>query len=81
MKTLKSERLTLKMIEPDEIEEIVAITTSDNDGSRALLSKLGFTYVKVQEALSDTVELLLYQMSLGESNYGDFRDSSWRVAD
>ncbi|MEF1291831.1 GNAT family N-acetyltransferase, partial [Vibrio sp. M260118] len=50
--------------ESTEIEEIVAITTSDNEGSRALLSKLGFTYIKVQEALSDTVDLLLYQMSL-----------------
>lgn len=47
-----------------EITELVAITTSDNGASQALLTKLGFTYVKVQEAISDTVDLLLYQMSL-----------------
>ncbi|EEX93840.1 putative acetyltransferase [Vibrio orientalis CIP 102891 = ATCC 33934] len=47
-----------------EIDELVAITTSDNGASQALLTKLGFTYVKVQEAISDTVDLLLYQMSL-----------------
>lgn len=46
------------------IDELVAITTSDNVGSRALLTKLGFTYVKVQEPISDTVDLLLYQMNL-----------------
>jgi len=47
-----------------EIDELVAITTSDNGASQALLTKLGFTYVKVQDAISDTVDLLLYQMSL-----------------
>ena len=46
------------------IDELVAITTSDNQGSQALLNKLGFTYIKVQDAISDTVDLLLYQMSL-----------------
>jgi len=46
------------------IDELVAITTSDNNASQALLTKLGFTYVKVQEVISDTVDLLLYQMSL-----------------
>jgi RimJ/RimL family protein N-acetyltransferase len=50
--------------ETNKIEDLVAITTSDNKGSRALLSKLGFTYVKVQDTLSDTVDLLLYQLSL-----------------
>jgi len=50
--------------ETNKIENLVAITTSDNQGSRALLSKLGFTYVKVQDTLSDTVDLLLYQLSL-----------------
>ncbi|TFH92626.1 GNAT family N-acetyltransferase [Vibrio ouci] len=47
-----------------KITELVAITTSDNGASQALLTKLGFTYVKVQDAISDTVDLLLYQMSL-----------------
>lgn len=46
------------------IQELVAITTSDNSASKALLIKLGFTYVKVQQALSDTVDLLLYQRNL-----------------
>lgn len=46
------------------IAELVAITTSDNCASRALLSKLGFTYVKVQEHLTDTIDLLLYQQKL-----------------
>lgn len=43
------------------IDQLVAITTSDNDSSRALLSKLGFSYIKVQQSLSDTIDLLLYQ--------------------
>lgn len=46
------------------IDELIAITTSDNLGSQALLNKLGFTYIKVQDAISDKVDLLLYQMSL-----------------
>ncbi|MEZ8101803.1 GNAT family N-acetyltransferase [Vibrio bivalvicida] len=50
--------------ETNKIEDLVAITTSDNQRSRALLSKLGFTYVKVQDTLSDKVDLLLYQLSL-----------------
>jgi len=45
----------------ERIEQLVAITSDDNQGSRALLTKLGFTNVKVQQAISDKVDLLLYQ--------------------
>ncbi|KJY84039.1 acetyltransferase [Vibrio galatheae] len=50
--------------EQASIKDLVAITTSDNLASRALLSKLGFTYVKVQDVLSDTVDLILYQLTI-----------------
>lgn len=46
------------------IQQLVAITTSDNLASRTLLSKLGFNYVKVQDVLSDTVDLILYQLTV-----------------
>ncbi|MCG9595804.1 GNAT family N-acetyltransferase [Vibrio sp. Isolate25] len=46
-----------------DIDELVAITSSDNEGSKALLNRLGFTYVKVQNQISDKVDLLLYQLS------------------
>lgn len=51
-------------IKTSHIDELVAITTSDNQASRALLTKLGFTYIKVQQKISDKVDLLLYQLSL-----------------
>tara|TARA_Y100001956_G_scaffold80665_1_gene96329 strand:- start:3104 stop:3637 length:534 start_codon:yes stop_codon:yes gene_type:complete len=47
-----------------DIEELVAITTSDNIPSQRLLNKLGFTYIKLQNKISDTIELLLYQLKL-----------------
>lgn len=46
------------------ISELVAITTSENQASQALLNKLGFTYIKVQDSLSDTIDLLLFQQTL-----------------
>ncbi len=46
------------------INELVAITTSDNHGCQALLNKLGFTYIKVQDTISDTIDLLLFQYTL-----------------
>lgn len=47
----------------EAIGELVALTSSDNTASRALLTKLGFSYIKVQQPISDKVELLLYQNS------------------
>lgn len=47
-----------------QIDELIAITTSDNIASQKLLSRLGFTYVKVESKLSDTIDLLLYRLPL-----------------
>lgn len=44
-----------------DIEQVVAITSSDNLASQALLVKLGFSYRKIQSQLSESVDLLLYQ--------------------
>lgn len=52
--------------EREDIKDLVAITTSDNISSQKLLTKLGFTYIKVQKPISDTIDLLLYQLSLVE---------------
>lgn len=49
--------------QPD-IDELIAITTSDNERSKKLLTQLGFTYIKVESKLSPTIDLLLYQLPL-----------------
>lgn len=49
-----------------DIEELVAITSSDNEASKSLLNRLGFTYVKVQGQISDKIDLLLYQLSFAD---------------
>ena len=49
-----------------DIDELVAITSSDNEASKSLLNRLGFTYVKVQSQISDKIDLLLYQLSFAD---------------
>ncbi|WP_159737055.1 GNAT family N-acetyltransferase [Vibrio atypicus] len=49
------------------IDELVAITTSDNFASQKLLNTLGFNYIKVQSKISDTIDLLLYQLKLTDN--------------
>ncbi|NOI28495.1 GNAT family N-acetyltransferase [Vibrio coralliilyticus] len=49
-----------------DIDELMAITSSDNEASKSLLNRLGFTYVKVQNQISDKIDLLLYQLSFAD---------------
>ncbi|NOH62675.1 GNAT family N-acetyltransferase [Vibrio sp. RE88] len=49
-----------------DIDELVAITSSDNEASKSLLNRLGFTYIKVQNQISDKIDLLLYQLSFAD---------------
>ncbi|MCC2522169.1 GNAT family N-acetyltransferase [Vibrio coralliilyticus] len=49
-----------------DIKELVAITSSDNEASKSLLNRLGFTYIKVQNQISDKIDLLLYQLSFAD---------------
>lgn len=51
-----------------DIDHLVAITTSDNIRSIALLEKLGFRFQRVEEALSDNVNLNLYGLDLGSDS-------------
>ncbi|MFA0725160.1 GNAT family N-acetyltransferase, partial [Vibrio sp. 10N.222.49.E5] len=48
-----------------DIDHLVAITTSDNIRSIALLTKLGFLFERVEDVLSESVNLNLYGLSLG----------------
>ncbi|MFA0013924.1 GNAT family N-acetyltransferase [Vibrio lentus] len=48
-----------------DIDHLVAITTSDNIRSIALLTKLGFVFERVEEAINESVNLNLYGFSLG----------------
>ncbi|MDN3702083.1 GNAT family N-acetyltransferase [Vibrio artabrorum] len=48
-----------------DIDHLVAITTSDNIRSIALLTKLGFVFERVEDVLSESVNLNLYGLSLG----------------
>ncbi|CAV26369.1 GNAT family N-acetyltransferase [Vibrio atlanticus] len=48
-----------------DIDHLVAITTSDNIRSIALLTKLGFVFERVEEAINESVNLNLYGLSLG----------------
>ncbi|NOI01912.1 GNAT family N-acetyltransferase [Vibrio kanaloae] len=48
-----------------DIDHLVAITTSDNIRSIALLIKLGFVFERVEDVLSESVNLNLYGLSLG----------------
>ncbi|MFS1908490.1 GNAT family N-acetyltransferase [Vibrio lentus] len=48
-----------------DINHLVAITTSDNIRSIALLTKLGFVFERVEEAINESVNLNLYGLSLG----------------
>lgn len=48
-----------------DIDHLVAITTSDNMRSIALLTKLGFVFERVEDELSESVNLNLYGLSLG----------------
>lgn len=48
-----------------DIDHLVAITTSDNIRSIALLTKLGFVFERVEEAINENVNLNLYGFSLG----------------
>ncbi|MFA0141891.1 GNAT family N-acetyltransferase [Vibrio kanaloae] len=48
-----------------DIGHLVAITTSDNIRSIALLTKLGFVFERVEDVLSESVNLNLYGLSLG----------------
>ncbi|WP_139684270.1 GNAT family N-acetyltransferase [Vibrio tasmaniensis] len=48
-----------------DIDHLVAITTSDNIRSIALLTKLGFVFERVEETISESVNLNLYGLSLG----------------
>ena len=47
-----------------DIDHVVAITTSDNIRSIALLTKLGFVFERVEEAINESVNLNLYGLSL-----------------
>ncbi len=46
-----------------KIKSLVAITTSNNQRSIKLLERLGFSFVRVEEALSESVDLNLYQLT------------------
>ncbi|MEZ9315595.1 GNAT family N-acetyltransferase [Vibrio lentus] len=48
-----------------DIDHLVAITTSDNIRSIALLTKLGFVFERVEETINERVNLNLYGLSLG----------------
>ena len=48
-----------------DIDHLVAITTSDNIRSIALLTKLGFVFERVEEVINESVNLNLYGFSLG----------------
>jgi RimJ/RimL family protein N-acetyltransferase len=48
-----------------DIDHLVAITTSDNIRSIALLTKLGFAFERVEDVISESVNLNLYSLSLG----------------
>ena len=48
-----------------DIDHLVAITTSDNIRSIALLTKLGFVFERIEDVLSESVNLNLYGFSLG----------------
>ncbi|MFI3275878.1 GNAT family N-acetyltransferase [Vibrio sp.] len=48
-----------------DIDHLVAITTSDNIRSIALLTKLGFVFERVEYVISESVNLNLYGFSLG----------------
>ncbi|MEZ9246712.1 GNAT family N-acetyltransferase [Vibrio lentus] len=48
-----------------DIDHLVAIATSDNIRSIALLTKLGFVFERVEEAINESVNLNLYGLSLG----------------
>ncbi|MFV8462023.1 GNAT family N-acetyltransferase [Vibrio campbellii] len=48
-----------------DIDHLVAITTSDNIRSIALLTKLGFAFERVEDVISESVNLNLYGLSLG----------------
>ncbi|MEZ8286093.1 GNAT family N-acetyltransferase [Vibrio splendidus] len=48
-----------------DIDHLVAITTSDNMRSIALLTKLGFVFERIEDVLSESVNLNLYVLSLG----------------
>ncbi|OMO21193.1 GNAT family N-acetyltransferase [Vibrio lentus] len=48
-----------------DIDHLVAITTSDNIRSIALLTKLGFVFERVEETINESVNLNLYGLSLG----------------
>ena len=48
-----------------DIDHLVAITTSDNIRSIALLTKLGFVFERVEETINEGVNLNLYGLSLG----------------
>ncbi|MDH6017076.1 GNAT family N-acetyltransferase [Vibrio splendidus] len=48
-----------------DIDHLVAITTSDNIRSIALLTKLGFVFERVEEAINESVNLNLYGLPLG----------------
>ena len=48
-----------------DIDHLVAITTSDNIRSIALLTKLGFAFERVKDVTSESFNLNLYSLSLG----------------
>lgn len=48
-----------------DIDHLVAITTSDNIRSIVLLTKLGFAFERVEDVISESVNLNLYSLSLG----------------
>lgn len=48
----------------EHIDELVAITTADNEASKALLNKAGFQFAKTQQVLEDGRALLLYSLTL-----------------
>ncbi|MEZ8023211.1 MULTISPECIES: GNAT family N-acetyltransferase [Vibrio] len=48
-----------------DIDHLVAITTSDNIRSITLLTKLGFVFERVEDVISESVNLNLYGFSLG----------------
>lgn len=50
-----------------DIDHVVAITTSDNIRSIKLLESLGFTFQRVEEILSEEVNLNLYGLHLGSN--------------
>ena len=48
-----------------KIKSLVAITTSNNQRSINLLERLGFSFERIEEALSESVNLDLYQLTFG----------------